>query len=183
MIQPRISVIIPVYNVEPYLRRCLESVVLQTYKNLEIILVDDGSTDKSGSICDEYALNDERINVIHKKNGGLSSACNVGLAAATGDWIGWVDSDDWAEQDMFEYMLRGAEKYDADAAVCSRYEWQLNRKVFKGWKSEEIYDGEQALRALLEDEEINNFRWDKLWKRSFFLILNFRKAACLKIFQ
>ena len=100
----KISVIIPVYNVEKYLRQCLNSVVGQTYKNLEIIVVDDGSPDNCGAICDEYAMRDGRIKVIHKQNGGLSEAWNTGLDAASGSWISFVDSDDWLDLDYFEKM-------------------------------------------------------------------------------
>ena len=103
---PKISVIVPVYKVEPYLRKCLDSIVGQTYQNLEIILVDDGSPDKCGEICDEYARRDERIQVIHQENGGVSAARNAGLKKVTGEWIGWIDPDDWAEPDMFEYLLK-----------------------------------------------------------------------------
>ena len=116
----KISIIVPVYKVEPYLRKCLDSIVGQTYQKLEIILVDDGSPDSCGAICDAYAARDERIRVIHKENGGVASARNAGLDAATGDYIGWVDSDDWIEADMFECLLKGAEDYDADIVVCGR---------------------------------------------------------------
>lgn len=101
-----ISIIIPVYNVEQYLSRCLDSVINQTYKNLEIICIDDGSTDNSGKICDEYFLKDTRIKVIHKQNGGVSSARNAGLDIAKGDYIGFVDADDWINIDHFEYLLK-----------------------------------------------------------------------------
>lgn len=101
-----ISVIVPVYQVEKYLVRCLESVVNQTYKNLEIILVDDGSTDASGEICDEYAEKDDRIKVIHKENGGLSSARNAGLDIAQGEYIAFVDSDDWIAPDMYQCLYQ-----------------------------------------------------------------------------
>ena len=100
-----ISVIIPVYNVEPYIRQCLDSVVHQTYKNLEIIIVDDGSPDNCGAICDEYAANDERIQVIHKENGGLASARNTGIEYASGEWIAFVDSDDWCKTDYYEQLM------------------------------------------------------------------------------
>lgn len=114
----KISVIIPVYNVELYIERCLESIINQTYKNLEIILVNDGSTDKSGTICDEYALKDSRIRVIHQKNGGLSSARNRGLDIATGEYIGFVDSDDWISTDMYQTLLTIALKYEVDIVEC-----------------------------------------------------------------
>ncbi len=113
-----ISVIIPVYNVEKYLPRCLDSVVAQTYTNLEIILVDDGSTDTSGKICDEYAKRDARIKVIHKQNGGVSSARNAALKICTGQYVGFVDSDDYIERDMFEYLLNLIISSKADLARC-----------------------------------------------------------------
>lgn len=114
MNSPKISVIVPVYRVEPYLRKCLDSIVNQTYRELEIILVNDGSPDNCGAICDEYAAQDERIRVIHKPNGGVSSARNAGLAAAAGEWIGWVDPDDWIEPDFYEALLALAGRYGAD---------------------------------------------------------------------
>ena len=115
---PKISIIVPIYKVEPYLRECLDSLVNQTYRNLEIILVDDGSPDNCGIICDEYATQDSRVIVIHKENGGVSSARNAGLAVATGEWIGFVDADDWVDPDMFEYLLSLTQKHNADAAQC-----------------------------------------------------------------
>lgn len=116
--QELISVIIPVYNVEQYLARCMESVINQTYKNLEIILVNDGSTDNSGKMCDEYAGKDSRIKVIHKENGGASTARNVGLSIAQGEYIGFVDSDDWIERDMYEYLLRILHDTSSDISAC-----------------------------------------------------------------
>lgn len=118
MNNPKISVIIPVYNVEPYLNRCLDSVVGQTYQNLEIILIDDGSPDDCGAICDKYAAEDDRIQVIHKENGGVSSARNVGLELASGEWVGFVDSDDYIDSDQYEYLLGLALRYDAEIVQC-----------------------------------------------------------------
>jgi len=100
----KISIIIPVYNVEPYIKKCLDSVINQTYKNIEILCINDGSTDNSGKICDEYAKSDRRIKVFHKANGGLSSALNVGLRNFSGDYLGFVDSDDWIEPNMYETL-------------------------------------------------------------------------------
>ena len=100
-----ISVIIPVYNVEPYLRQCVDSVLSQTYQNIEIILVDDGSTDSSGIICDDYAHKHNNLKVIHKKNAGLSEARNSGLEVANGSYIAFIDSDDWISKDNFEKMI------------------------------------------------------------------------------
>ena len=113
-----ISVIIPVYNIEQYLPRCLDSVIAQTYNNLEIILVDDGSTDSSGEICDKYSLLDNRIKVIHKSNGGVSSARNEGLEVAKGDYIGFVDGDDIIEKDMYQILLDNAIKYHCEMSCC-----------------------------------------------------------------
>lgn len=113
-----ISIIVPVYNVEPYLENCLISIINQTYKNLEIILIDDGSKDNSGKICDEYAKKDNRIIVIHKENGGVSSARNAGLQIAGGAYIGFVDPDDWIANDMYETLYLNAKKYNADVSVC-----------------------------------------------------------------
>lgn len=106
----KISVIVPVYNVENYLNRCLDALCNQTHKELEIILVDDGSTDESGKICDAYAKQDARVKVVHKENGGTSSARNRGLEEATGEYVGFLDSDDWPEKDMYENLLRAIKK-------------------------------------------------------------------------
>lgn len=113
-----ISVIIPVYNVEQYLVRCMNSVLNQTYKNLEIILVDDGSTDNSGIMCDEYAEKDSRVKVIHKSNGGLSSARNAGLDIAKGEYIGFVDSDDWISADMYSMLYELINRGNYDISIC-----------------------------------------------------------------
>lgn len=116
--QEKISVIVPVYNTQAYLSKCLESITGQTYANLEIILVDDGSTDSSGQICDKFAALDRRAKVIHQPNGGASLARNAGLDAATGDWVGFVDSDDFIEPDMYAYLLDLALCHNADIAQC-----------------------------------------------------------------
>lgn len=113
-----ISVIVPVYNVEKYMDRCIESIINQTYKNLEIILVNDGSTDLSGKKCDEWAQKDDRIKVIHKENGGVSSARNAGIDIATGDYIGFVDSDDLLERNMYEILIKDIKKYDVKISCC-----------------------------------------------------------------
>ncbi len=115
MNKPKISVIIPVYNVENYLRRCLDSVIYQTYRNLEIILIDDGSRDGSGKICDEYAAKDVRVCCIHQRNSGVSKARNHGLSVATGDFYHFLDSDDYIELDTYEYLIRAMNEAGADA--------------------------------------------------------------------
>ena len=113
-----VSVIVPVYNVEPLLKRCVDSILKQRKKDLEIILVNDGSTDGSGAICDAYAKEDKRIKVIHKENGGLTSAWKAGLKLATSNYVGFVDSDDWIDEDMYERMYQIAEAEQADVVVC-----------------------------------------------------------------
>jgi len=119
MISEKISIIIRVYNVEPYIRKCLDSVINQTYKNLEVLVINNGSTDNSGAICDEYARMDSRIIVFHQENKGLSYALNIGLENFTGDYLGFVDSDDWIEPDMFSELAAAIE--GVDIAVCSYY--------------------------------------------------------------
>ena len=113
-----VSVIIPVYNVEKYMRRCIDSIINQTYTNLEIILVDDGASDRSGKICDEYAQMDHRIKVLHKENGGLASARNAGIQIATGEYISYVDSDDWVETEFIEVLLKGCQDNNAKMSIC-----------------------------------------------------------------
>lgn len=159
-----ISIIVPVYNVEKYLPRCVSSITAQTYKNLEIILVDDGSPDTCGEMCDAMALKDDRIKVIHKKNGGLSSARNEGLRAATGDYIGFIDSDDWIQEDMYEYLMDGIQKYDADISICQRIVIKNNVESPVTLDKDYVYDTDTAIRKLL-DEEIMNAVWNKLYKR------------------
>lgn len=165
MEESKISVIVPVYKVEPYLRKCLDSIVNQTYQNLEIILVDDGSPDNSGAICDEYAAWDERIRVIHKANNGVSSARNAGLAVATGEWVGFVDSDDWIETDMYEYLLQGAEKYGAAVAVCGMRKAGTGVPLSFQYEEVRILNREQALRELLGNTNMLLSCCGKLAKR------------------
>lgn len=171
MDNPKISVIVPVYNVEPYLRKCLDSIVGQSYKNLEIILVDDGSPDNCGAICDEYEAKDERITVIHQENGGVAAARNAGLSAATGDWLGWVDPDDYIEPDMYEYLLTHALAHDADVAVCAlkavEYGCEKADRIPTGEKRA-ILNREQAIEQYLRGELhygcVNKLSRTCLWK-------------------
>ena len=118
---PLISIITPVYNVEQYLPQCIESVINQTFQNWELLLIDDGSTDRSGIICDEYALKDERIRVLHKENSGQSDSRNMALLLAKAELIGFVDSDDWLEPDMYAMLYRTLINCQADIAICGYY--------------------------------------------------------------
>lgn len=170
---PKISVIVPVYKVEPYLRKCLNSIVNQTYQNLEIILVDDGSPDSCGAICDEYAAGDRRIKVIHQANGGLSAARNVGIDIATGDYIGFVDSDDWIELDMYEYLLSGAQQSEADIAVCGMFEELPDRQNIRSWQEAETFDTEGGLEQLFLRKKYSHSAWDKLYRHALFADVRF----------
>jgi glycosyltransferase involved in cell wall biosynthesis len=171
----KISVIIPVYNVRPYLEKYLDSVITQAYRNMEIIMVDDGSTDGSGAICDEYASKDPRIIVIHKKNGGLSSARNAGLDIATGDAIAFVDSDDWLGEDAYTKVIATQEQTGADIVQFGYY---LAKKNFCK-KQEYVFDADrelskwEALNLLLEDKYIQNYAWNKLYVKDLFTNLRF----------
>lgn len=118
MTLPLLSIIVPIYNVEPYIKNCIDSIINQTYKNLEIILVDDGSPDNCGKICDDYALIDRRIIVIHKENGGLSSARNSGIDSCTGEYIGFIDSDDCIHPEMYERLFKDINMFQTKLAFC-----------------------------------------------------------------
>ncbi len=180
---PLISVIIPIHKVEPYLRQCLDSVIRQTYKNLEIIAVDDGSPDNCGAILDEYAANDERIIAIHKQNGGLSAARNDGMAIANGQWLSFIDSDDWIDADYYKNFVIRMEAATANVMIADgrieeypdrhirkrnlkkEFLWRLDdnlrnqfiTKLFVKRKETEVFYGENSLIA----------PWDKLYSRNF----------------
>lgn len=124
----KISIIVPVYNVEDYLKRCVDSILNQSYKNLEIILVNDGSLDNSGLMCDEFKKKDARIKVVHQKNGGLSAARNTGLKNTTGDFVSFIDSDDWIELDMYKEMVHYATKHKLDIVECD-IQYTSNEKI------------------------------------------------------
>ena len=159
-----VSVIVPIYKVEKYLRKCIDSILEQTYRNLEIILVDDGSPDDCGRICDEYAEKDPRIKVIHKENGGLSDARNWGIEKAAGDYIAFVDSDDWIKADMIEYLLHGISEYHADIAVCNLYYVSQYKYTVKNYSEDKTYTAKDMLFELFDDK-IDNYAWNKLYKR------------------
>ncbi len=164
-----ISIIIPVYNVEQYLERCFDSLLAQTYKNFEVLIVDDGSPDNSGAICDEYAKKDPRFKVLHTKNGGVCAARNKALAMVSGDYIGFVDPDDECTPDMFEYLLAGAEKYGAGITCCRYY------RVVPGKVTTSRCDGRtrimeptEAMEELVNYFIIRNVFWNKLFRKDVF---------------
>ena len=162
----KISVIVPIYKVENYLKGCVDSIVSQTYKHLEIILVDDGSPDNCPLICDELAKTDPRIKVVHKENGGLSDARNAGMDISTGDYIGFVDSDDYIDEDMYGILVNALEENDADIACC-RYTkvWDDgNTEAIGNDGKTHIYEGVDGLKAYLYAKTVDPFACAKLYK-------------------
>ncbi|PYG89473.1 glycosyltransferase involved in cell wall biosynthesis [Ruminiclostridium sufflavum DSM 19573] len=176
--KPMISVIVPVFNVEKYIRTCIESIAGQTYKNLEIILVDDGSEDSCGQICEEYAKKDRRITVIHKSNGGLSDARNTAIDRAGGEYITFVDSDDSLEYDYIEYLYNLIERYSADISVCN-----INRIFEGGFREENIisdiqseYSPQEALEQMLYQKLFDVSACAKLYKAELFAGIRYPKG-------
>ena len=171
---PKISVIIPVYNVGKYLKRCIDSIIQQNYDNLEIILVDDGSSDNSGKICDEYVVIDKRIIVIHKSNGGLSDARNKGLDICTGEYISFVDSDDWIEKDFYKFAVNNLG--ENDLLIFDYYLTDgKNKKCINTLSKSRKLTVEECLLELSK-ANIQSYAWNKLYKRELFLSIRFPKG-------
>jgi glycosyltransferase involved in cell wall biosynthesis len=169
---PLVSVIVPIYNVELYLEKCLDSIINQTYKNLEIILIDDGSPDNCGKICDEYVLKDKRIKVIHKSNGGQSSARNIGLDIAKGEYIAFVDSDDYIADNMYKDLVDIAQKENADIAICAHY--IVNYKGDRISQEDNISNLTiDEIRYLILMDKCSNYPWNKLYRADLFKNLRF----------
>lgn len=163
-----ISIIIPIFQVEKYLDKCISSIVTQSYHNIEIILVDDGSFDNSSTICDRWRNMDSRIKVIHKINGGLSQARNWGLKLAKGDFIGFVDSDDWIEPNMYEVLMSAIQETNADIAICDYrlvHEDSKVEKINVISSSRKLFSSEEALKMIIKGENLHSFVWNKLYKR------------------
>lgn len=171
----KVSVIVPVYNSEPYLADCIESIIGQTYKELEIILIDDGSSDNSGTICDEYAAKDNRICVLHQTNLGVSAARNSGLERAAGEWISFIDSDDTLEPDMYELLLRLAGEYNADIAHCG-YKHIVGEEIrlVHDTKEKIRQETDEALKCLIGSRLFVGSLWNKIYKRELIHDLRFR---------
>ncbi len=164
-----VSVIVPVYNVEKYLRRCVDSIINQSYKNLEIILVDDGSTDSSGALCEELLATDKRIRVIHQKNGGLSCARNTGIAHSKGKYLTFVDSDDWVKQDMIEYLYSLIQKFHCRMSVCLHAVVKNGYEQDWGSGNEFTLSAHDCIEAMLYHKEIaDTSAWGKLYEASLF---------------
>lgn len=174
MMGEKISVIVPVYNVEAYLEKCVESILKQTYTNLEILLVNDGSTDNSGELCDQLAQRDQRIRVIHKENGGLSDARNRGIEEASSDLIGFIDSDDYIDEDMYETLYRQMLESNADLSMCGHYDvyHQIPEKqvaVIQTWE----LTPQEAIKMVMEAKILSVTAVNKLYKKELFEQLRF----------
>ena len=169
---PKLSIIVPVYKVEKYIQECVDSILASTFTDFELILVDDGSPDNCGKICDEYANNHARVGTIHKKNGGLSSARNAGLDVARGEFVAFVDSDDRIMPEMFERMINTLENENADIVCCGMRLLRDDGVVtpFKAWpKNEEIYFGSDCLQLLLDAKNgCGDFYMNKMYRRELF---------------
>ena len=171
-----ISVIVPVFNVEHYLDRCIQSIVSQTYTNLEILLIDDGSDDNSAAICDEWAKKDSRIKAIHKTNRGLSDARNVGMASAKGDYIAFVDSDDWIAPIMMERLYYVIQRDKSDVAACTvEMVWEDETpSCLLTVKTNALLSREEAQEALLKETLLKHPVWYKLYRRELISNLPFK---------
>ncbi|KRL87452.1 glycosyltransferase family 2 protein [Ligilactobacillus apodemi] len=162
-----LTVIIPIYNVQDYLPECLESIAKQTFRNYTVILIDDGSTDTSGEICDQWVEKDSRFKVIHKQNGGVSSARNEGIRHAKAKYTLFIDPDDYISQEMFEQMITVAEKEQADMVICQYFEIMPNgeiRKHFDGINETEVLNQMEYMDLLLADQAITDHFWRRLFK-------------------
>ena len=169
----KISVIIPVYNIENFLEKCINSIISQSYSNIEIILIDDGSTDRSSEICDYYASNDRRIKVVHKKNKGLSSARNIGLDIATGTLISFVDGDDYIHRMMLENLYKHKINHMADIVTCNYLNvYKYSKPIIQNNNNmplaESVYSTEEALEDLLYEKNTTNTACAKLYDAKLF---------------
>lgn len=167
----KISVIVPIYKVEKYIERCINSILHQTYGNLEVILVDDGSPDKCPEICDRFKEQDSRVKVIHKKNGGLSDARNAGIDLATGDYIAFVDGDDYISPEMYELMLTACKKNDAQMAMCGRHLVYEDGNLIDDrfiLSDEVCFTGGDTVKHLLTYDGCDSAAWDKLYLKILF---------------
>ena len=167
--QPLISVILPVYNIEQYIDKCMKSLLQQTYVNYELLLIDDGSTDKSGFICDKYASEYPAVKVFHKKNGGLSDARNYGIARAKGDYITCVDPDDFVDEDYLEYLYYLLNKYRVEMSICQHRVHYDNGTIKEfGNLGEELLSAKDCIERMLYHNVIDTSAWAKLYKKDLF---------------
>jgi len=175
---PYLSIIVPVYNVQNYLKKCIESILIQSFQDFELILVNDGSTDDSGKICDEYLLQDRRVKVIHKLNGGLGDARNAGIIDSIGEFIGFVDSDDWIDSDMYQVLINLQIQHKSDIVSCN----YMRTDTSKNDDSLKIvnYSRDEALNDLYSNKFIKWIVCNKIYKSSLFNDLLFEKVVILE---
>lgn len=179
--EPLISVILPIYNISSYLDKCMASVLNQTYSNLEVIMVDDGSTDECPAICDSYKKRDSRIVVYHKSNGGLSDARNYGIERANGVYITCIDPDDYVDLDYIEYLYMLVRKYDTKMAICQhRVHYDNGSLKENGTVGDEVIDNKKCIERMLYHDVIDTSAWAKLYHRELFLNVKYPKG---KIFE
>lgn len=176
--EPLISVIVPIYNVEKYLSKCVDSIINQTYKNLEIILVDDGSPDNCPKICDEYAKQDSRIKVINKENGGLSDARNAGMKVATGEYVSFIDSDDYISDDFIETLYTTMKTENSDIVECDIVKFEDGTTPVIEKENCEInsFSTEKGLSLLIAENKFHQHVWNKLYKSEISLKIPFEKG-------
>lgn len=165
---PEISIIVPVYNVAQYLHKCVDSILAQTFSDFEVILVDDGATDDSGAICDEYARKEPRVRVIHKPNGGLSDARNAGIEAAKAPYLGFIDSDDYISREMFQLLHDDITKENADLAICGIYDVYGDKTPREKPHTYEVLNREAAIVKIFEGNIISVHAVNKLYRREIF---------------
>lgn len=179
--KPLISVVVPIYKVEDYLCRCVDSIISQTYSNIEIILVDDGSPDNCPKICDDYKNKDSRIIVVHKENGGLSDARNAGIKVMNGKYVTFIDSDDYVEEDYVEFLYNLIEKYNVKMSICSyKAIYDTGSVLTQANGSEYTLTSSETLEKMLYHEDFNVSTWAKLYDASLFEKVEFPKG---KIFE
>ena len=177
---PKLSIIVPVYKVEQYIHKCVDSILNQTFTDFELILVDDGSPDNCGEICDEYAQKDERVRVIHKENGGLSDARNFGLKKAKGKYISFIDSDDWVDLDLYRDVIDYQEDNDLGVVCFDVYEVKGEKiKYNNRFDANKIFTGADALYKILTDE-IDNSACNKVYKKELWEDIEFPVGRCFE---
>ncbi|MBQ9936947.1 MAG: glycosyltransferase [Oscillospiraceae bacterium] len=178
---PLLSIVVPVYNVEQYLARCLDSILSQTLTDFEVIAVDDGSPDNCGKILDEYSQKDKRIKVIHKENGGVSSARNAALDLAQGEYIGFVDSDDYIEPNMYEYLVDSIKKSGCDIVICGYHEVLSDEtKDIRICERETSISSREGIVGLIEDKTYRGYLWNRLYKRELFDGIRFPETVVME---
>ena len=160
-----LSIIVPVYNTAQYLPQCIESILKQSFKNWELILIDDGSTDSSAEICEEWAQKDARIKVIHKVNSGQADCRNQALEICQGTYIGFVDSDDWIDESMYEVLMDDLKTTNSDIAICNHYEESKNKTLCKNASDKRYILKNQEIQELVIKDKIKSYIWQMLFKR------------------